>query len=298
VRQVSAELGQTVKRGDILAEIFSNDLTGAQTTYRTFNTELEVEHKKLQRTEELVRLGAASKQELEEVEGSHQVHLAHVEEARQRLVLLGLNDRQIADVAAGKQTSSNISVASPLDGSITARTANSGQVVGTGQDLFTVTSLTSVWVEANVLENDFAAVRMGSRASITTPAYPGRQYRGAVEYTDPSVDPQTRTAKVRIAVDNPGLALRIGMYMDVLFIIPAKETAPVVPKEAIQSVGVTSVVYVSSEAEPGRFVQRVVKTGEEAPSGFRVIQGLIPGETVVTAGSFLLRAEALRQHAQ
>jgi RND family efflux transporter MFP subunit len=283
VTQVAVELGQTVKRGQALAQIFSRDLAEAQTAYVSFNAELEAEHKKLLRTQELVRLGAASRQELEEIEANHQVHSAHVEEARQKLLLLGLDEKQVADVAAGHQASTNIAIPSPLDGVIT-------------QDLLIVTDLSSVWVEANLLENDFGTVHVGTQATITTPSYAGRQYRGAVSYIDPQVDPQTRTAKVRVALDNPGLALRLGMYMDVLFTSRAGATVPVVPKQAIQAIGPTNVVFLPVEGEQGRFLQRTVKTGEEASDGFRVLEGLKPGETVVTDGSFLLRAEAIRQH--
>jgi RND family efflux transporter MFP subunit len=298
VTQVAAELGQTVKRGQALAQLFSRDLAEAQTKYIADNAELEAEHKKLVRTQELVRLGAASRQELEEIEANHQVHAAHVEEARQKLLLLGLDDRQVADVAAGRQASTNISIPSPLDGVVTARSVNLGQVVTAAQDLLTVTDLSSVWIEANLLENDFGAVRVGTPATITTPAYAGRQYRGAVSYIDPQVDPQTRTAKVRVAVDNPGLALRLGMYMDVLFTHSGRGTALVVPKQAIQYIAPVSVVFLPVTAESGRFFQRAVKVGEESAAGFRILEGLKSGEVVVTDGSFLLRAEALRQHAQ
>lgn len=298
VTQVSAELGQAVNRGQVLAQLFSRDLAEAQTAHVAFNAELAAEHKKLLRTQELVRLGAASREELETVEASHQVHAAHVEETRQRLLLLGLDERQVADVAAGRQASTTVAIPSPLDGVVTARSVNLGQVVVSGQELFTVTHLSSIWIEANLLENDFAAVQIGSQATITTPAYSGRQYRGPVDYIEPRVDPQTRTAKVRVAVDNPGLALRLGMYMDVLFTSTGGATVPVVPKQAIQSIGATSVVYVPVEGEPGRFLQRTVKTGEETSTGYHVLEGLKPGETVVTEGSFLLRAEAIRQHPQ
>lgn len=296
VTQVSAELGQAVKRGQTLVQIFSRDLAEAQTAYVSTSAELEAEHKKLVRTQELVRLGAASRQELEEIEANHQVHSAHVEEARQRLSLLGLGDQQVAAVVGGRPAVTNIAVPSPLDGVVTARNVNLGQVVTSGQDLLTVTDLASVWIEANLLENDFGAVRIGSQATITTPAYAGREYHGTVSYIDPQVDPQTRTAKVRVALDNPGFALRLGMYMEVLFASTTDGTAPVVPKQAIQSIGATSVVFLPAEGEPGRFLQRVVKTGEETPSGFRVLEGLKRGETVVTGGSFLIRAEAIRQH--
>jgi RND family efflux transporter MFP subunit len=298
VTQVDAELGQAVKRGQALAQVFSRDLAEAQTKYIADNTELEAEHKKLVRTQELVRLGAASRQELEEIEANHQVHAAHVEEARQRLLLLGLDDRQVAEIAAGRQAGTNISIPSPLDGVVTARSVNLGQVVTAAQDLLTVTDLSSVWIEANLLENDFGAIRVGTPATITTPAYAGRQYRGVVSYIDPQVDPQTRTAKVRVAVDNPGLALRLGMYMDVLFTDSSGGTAAVVPKQAIQYIGPASVVFLPVAGESARFLQRAVKVGEESASGIRILEGLKSGEVVVTDGSFFLRAEALRQHAQ
>jgi len=157
-----------------------------------------------------------------------------------------------------------------------------------------VTNLSSVWVEASLLEDNFADVRIGSPATITTPAYAGRQYRGAVNYIDPQVDPQTRTAKVRVVLDNPGLALRFGMYMDVLF-ANALGKATVAPKAAVQSIGALSFVFVPVEGETGKFVQRAVKTGEDSTAGLRILEGLKPGETVVTDGSFLLRAEAIRQ---
>ena len=298
VTQVSAELGQTVKRGQPLAQIFSRELAEAQTAFLGFNAEFEAEHKKLERTQELVRLGAASREELETVEANHQIHAAHVAEARQKLLLLGLDEQQVGDVSAGRRASTNIVVPAPLDGVVVARSVNLGQVVTTGQELFTITDLSTVWIEANLLENDFSAVRIGSSATITTPAYPGRQFRGPVDYIDPRVDPQTRTAKVRVSVDNPGFVLKLGMYMDVLFTSPAGSTVPVVSKQAIQSIGPTSVVYLPVEREPGHFLQRTVKVGDESSAGFRVLEGLKAGETVVTDGSFLLRAEALRQHSQ
>ena len=298
VTQVTAELGQTVKRGQPLAQLFSRDLAEAQTAYLSTSAELEAEHKKLVRTQELVRLGAASRQELEEIEANHQVHAAHVAEARQKLLLLGLDEQQVADVAQGRKPNTNIAIPAPLDGVVTARNVNLGQVVTAAQDLLTITDLSSVWVEANLLENDFGAVHVGTQATITTPAYAGRQYRGVVSYIEPQVDPQTRTAKVRVAVENPGFALRLGMYMDVLFTSPAGSSVPVVPKQAIQTIGPSSVVFLPVEGEPGHFVQRAVKTGEESAAGFQVLDGLRPGEKVVTEGSFLLRAESLRQGAQ
>jgi len=282
--QVSAALGQTVKRGQTLVQLFSRELAEAQTEFIANQAQLEVEHKKLLRSQELLALGAASREEFEGIEATHQTHTAHVEEARQKLLLLGLNAAQIEQVRAGQQVSSDIAIPAPIDGVITVRNINPGQVVTTAQEIFTVTDLSSVWIEGGLLEDDFASVRIGSRVTITTPAYPGRTYRGTVDYIDPRVDPQTRTAKVRVIADNTDLALRLGMYMDMLF-TQSGAKASIVPPQAIQMIGASRVVYSPVDGEPGRFLQRSV-------------EGVHPGERVVTQGSFLLRAEALRQHPQ
>jgi membrane fusion protein, heavy metal efflux system len=298
VTQVSGELGQSVKRGQPIAQVLSQDLAAAQTEFIAVNTELEAEHKKLQRTQELVRIGAASREELERVEADHQVHAAHVEEARQKLILLGLDPAQIDRLSAGQHVSTYILVPSPIDGIVTARSVNLGQVVGLGQDLMTVTDLSSVWIEGNVLEDDFSVVRAGSGATITTPAYPGRVYRGVVDYIEPRVDPQTRTAKVRVTIQNPGLALRMGMYVDLTFTNIQAGKVAIVPKAAIQAMASGSMVYLPVSLKEGRFLQRGVRIGEETGGGFHVLEGLAQGDTVVTEGSVLLRAESLRQHPQ
>lgn len=295
--RIAVELGQTVKRGQTMAQLFSRELAEAQSEFVGSQAQLEAEHKKLMRAQELVKLGAASREELEGVEASHQVHTVHVEEARQRLLLLGLSESQIDEVRTGRKVSSDITIPAPMDGVVTARSLNPGQVVMAGQELFTVTDLSTVWIDGNLLEDHFASITKGSRATATTPAYPGRTYRGVVDYIDPRVDPQTRTAKVRVVVENTDFALRLGMYMDLLF-THSGTRAVTVPSQAIQLIGSSSVVYVPVDGQPGQFRQKSVGTGFEITAGGRVAEGLRPGERVVTEGSFLLRAESLRQHPQ
>jgi cobalt-zinc-cadmium efflux system membrane fusion protein len=296
VTQVSVELGQTVKRGQPMAQVFSRDLAEAQTEFVAMSAELEADHKRLVRTQDLERMGATSRKELERAEADHQVHTAHVQEARQKLILLGFDEARIDRMNGEQLADAHISVPSPINGIVTARGVNLGQVVGLAQDLFTVTDLSTVWIAGNVLEDDFGVVREGSRATITTPAYPGRIYRGIVDYIEPRVDPQTRTAKVRVTLDNPGLALRIGMYVDLIFTNGQGGRAVILPKAAVQMLGSASVVYVPSG--DGRFLQRAVRIAGETERGVRVLDGLNPGETVVTEGSVLLRAESLRQNPQ
>jgi len=295
--EITAELGQSVKRGQKMAQLFSRDLSEAQAALIGFEADLDVEHKKLTRTQELVRLGAASREELESVEAAHRLHAAHVQEARQKLLFLGLTREQVGRVSQGQQVSSDVVIPAPIDGVVIARKLNLGQVVNASQELFTVTDLSSVWIEGSLLENDFASVRVGSRAVITTPAYPDRRYSGAVDYIDPRVDSQTRTAKVRVIVSNRDLALRLGMYADLTFSSVGSRVT-VVPAKAVQQIGPNNVVYLPVDREANRFLQRTVTLGMEMPSGRQVLAGLRAGERVVSEGSFLLRAEALRQHPQ
>lgn len=296
--EVRAELGQSVRQGQPLARLFSQQLADAQTALIGMDADLEVDHKRLLRMQELVKLGAASREELEAVEADHLQHTAHVEEASQKLTLYGLTPAQIDEVRKGRGVSSDISIPAPIDGIVTMRNLNLGQVVSTSQELFTVTDLSSVWIEGNLLEDDFTQVRVGSHAIIKTIAYPDRTYQGTVDYIDPRVDPQTRTARVRVTIDNRDFALRLGMYAELLFSSTNRKSVPIVPPQAVQMIGSKAVVYVPVEGNTNQFEQRTVVVGDQTPAGSQVLDGVRSGEKVVTQGSFLLRAEALRQYPQ
>jgi RND family efflux transporter MFP subunit len=254
---------------------------------------LEADHQKLERTTRLVEIGAASRQELEEVRAVHAGHETEVAAARQRLMLLGLSSEQVVQLRDASQVVSEVSVRAPGDGVVIGRTVNTGQVVTSGQELFTVTDLRTVWVIGDLYEKDFAAVRVGAPATVTAPGGAVGPVRGRVAYIDPRVDPSTRTAKVRVEVPNRDATLRLGMYVTISLELPGGRHA-LVPQSAVQSIGERTVVYVSAEGEEGRFTERTVKVGRTVGKSVEVLEGLTPGDQVVTEGSFLLRAEAAR----
>ncbi len=294
VTKVNVELGASVRRGQPLATIFSTDLADAQTRYLSMAAMLEADHKKLDRTQALAAIGAASRQELEEVTAVHASHETEVEAARQRLLLLGLTPDQVQGLTGPSQVVSSVTVPAPIDGVITGRSANLGQVIGMGQELFVVTDLSEVWAVGDLYEQDFRAVAVGSEAVIMTPAYPGMTLRGRVAYIDPRVDAQARTAKIRVALANPDGRLRLGMFVNMAFRTPAGDRVVLVPKAAVQALGDRQVVFVAAKDEEGKFIQRTVRLGAPVRESYAVISGLRPGDTVVTEGSFLLRAESTR----
>ena len=294
VRQVMVELGAEVRRGAPLAVIFSSELADVQMKYLSMRAMLEADHQKLERTQKLVALGSASRQELEEVTAAHTGHETEVAAAQQRLLLLGLSSERVARLKGASQVVSEITVTSPADGLVIARSVNPGQVINAAQELFVVTDLSTVWIIGDLYERDFSRVRVGSAATITLPSMPDRAVKGRVAYIDPRVDPATRTAKVRVEVPNRGGDLRLGMFVTMGIQTGTTERITVVPRAAVQTIGDRSVVYVPAEGEEGKFVERAVKVGPPAGEFVPVLNGLKPGDKVVTDGSFYLRAEAAR----
>ena len=294
VTKVPVELGATVKRGAPLATLFSPELAEAQTKYLSMRAMLAADHQKLQRAQHLVAAGAVSRQEIEEITALHASHETEVAAARQRLLLLGLNQAQVEALTTPNQIVSDVTVPAPRAGVITGRTVNLGQVVRMGQELFVVTDLSQVWVIGDLYEQDFQTVRVGSEAALTTPAYPSLTLRGRVAYIDPRVDQQTRTAKVRVEVPNAEGRLRLGMYVTLAFTTPGKERTVVIPRSAVQTMGARQVVFVPIRDEEGKFLARTVQLGLLRGDRITIRSGVQPGETVVTEGSFFLRAEMLR----
>src|SRR4051812_24954218 len=197
VTRVLVELGDVVRRGQTLLQVFSPELAEAETKYLSAKAELEAHEQELARTAKLVGIGAASQQELERLHAEHSAKLAGVQSLRSRLVLLGLPASAIDALSPGKEKDPTTDVPAPIDGVVTERAANVGLNVDLATKVFTVVDLSSVWVVGALYENDFSRVRVGSHASVTTKADPGIVRHGRVSYIDPQVGAESRTARVR-----------------------------------------------------------------------------------------------------
>jgi cobalt-zinc-cadmium efflux system membrane fusion protein len=297
VRSVGPELGQSVRKGQTIAVVSSNDLAEAETKYLAAFAELEEHHKHHARTEKLVEIGAASREEFEAATSKLKAAESDVANLRQRLLLLGLSSQRVNGLRSTSQISSEVSLAAPASGTVTSRTVNSGEVIEANKELLRVTDLSSVWVVGQVYEKDLGKIHVGSGASITTDAYTGRVFRGQVSYVDPKVDLQTRTAQARIELANPGQQLKIGMYVNVAFaaLAGAGFTVPIVPVAGVQNMGNRQVVFVVT-SDPNVFAMRPVRLGPESNGFYPVLEGLSVGDRIVTEGSFMLRAEWLKSH--
>src|SRR5207253_5089831 len=177
------------------------------------------------------------------------------------------------------------------DGIVMEKTAQQGLQFGAGDLVYGITDLSTVWLMADVFEQDLAQIRPGQSAKITVQAYPSRVFEGRVAFVYPTVNAQTRTAKVRIEVPNPDLLLKADMYATVEIAAPAESaTVLTVPDSAVLDTGTKQTVLV--DRGEGRFEPRAVKLGARAGGYVAVLEGIRDGEKVVTGANFLIDAES------
>jgi membrane fusion protein, heavy metal efflux system len=297
LRQVNAELGQNLRRGQTVAVVFSDDLAMTQTRYLVALADLEEHHQHHKRVVALVEIGAVSHEELEQTTTKLLTAESAVAAQRQRLLLLGLSSKRIDGLNSASQVSSEVSMPAPVTGTVITRSANPGEVIEANKEILRIADLSSVWVIGQVYEKDLGRIRVGSVASISSESYPGRLFRGQVTYIDPNLDQATRTAQVRIELSNPGQLLKLGMYVDIAFASPGgSSTVPSIPAAAVQQVNNQQVAFVATN-ESGVYAMRPLRLGPEVNGRYQVLEGLNVGDRIVTEGSFLLRAEWLKLNA-
>jgi RND family efflux transporter MFP subunit len=212
-----------------------------------------------------------------------------VQAARRRLELWDLSEAQIDQVLKTGQPIKNVMLYSPIAGYVTDRKAFPQLKVMPETDLYTVVDLSGVWIIADLFEYEAPNIHVGGRARVSLQAVPGRILTARINYIQPQVDPTTRTLKVRLDMDNPGLLLKPDMYANVEFQVnfPKQLT---VPADAVLDAGERKIVFVDREG--GFFEPRQVTTGERDGNRVEILSGLSAGERIVTSGNFLIDSES------
>ena len=209
--------------------------------------------------------------------------------ARQRLMLLGMPASLIAQVTRTREPHSTITIDAPISGAITELLVRPGMTVSAGQTLAQLAGFTPIWLEAAVPETLAAEVRGGQSVTATLTAFPGERFTGKIIDILPSADNESRTITVRAALPNPGRRLKPGMFAQVS-LVPQSQRALLVPSETVIRTGERTIVMLAQEE--GGYRPAEVRIGREANGRTQVLEGLAPGEEVVTSGQFLLDSEA------
>ena len=273
VLEIKARLGDTVKKGQLLLRVQSNDVSGAYQTYLKARNDERLARIQLERAQKLYDKGAIAKSALESAETSEQDAQADLNAATEQLRLLGI-DRE--------HPSGIVDVVAPISGVITdQQVTNASGVQGlSGPNPFTISDLSYVWIMCDVYENDLDAVHVGEYADIRLNALPDTTFRGRIDNILPILDPNLRTAKVRIEVANPG-AMRVGMFVAATFYGRQPALHAAVPASAILHLHDRHWVY--TPVSPGHFRRLEVVTGNQLPGNMQeIVSGIRPGAQVVS----------------
>ncbi|MFZ1142349.1 MAG: efflux RND transporter periplasmic adaptor subunit [Candidatus Sulfotelmatobacter sp.] len=273
VVEIKARLGDVVKKGQLLLRVQSNDVSGAYQTYLKAVNDERLARIQLERAQILYEKGAVAKSALEQAEAAEQDAKADLEHATEQLRLLGIDKEHPSGI---------VDIVAPISGVISdQQVTNASGVQGLGSpNPFTISDLSYVWIVCDVYENDLDAVRLGDFADIHLNAYPNQVFKGRIDNILPVLDPNLRTAKVRLEVKNPGL-MRIGMFVTARFFGKQPETHSAVPASAILHLHDREWVYMP--LGNGHFKRVEVVTGNMLPGKQQeIISGIKPGDQVVS----------------
>ena len=213
---------------------------------------------------------------------------------RERLKQWGVSQQEIERLESTGEVQQELTVESPVSGYITERNALPNLTVQPETRLYTVADLSTVWVFAEVFQNDLGRIKPGDRATLTVDAYPGRVFEGRVNFIYPQVDMTTRTVRARVAFSNPGLKLTPGMFVNVALQVPQAKQL-VIPASGILQSGTRQVVFMNRG--DGYLEPRDVELGPRTGDEFIVLKGLKEGEEIVTSANFLIDSESQLQAA-
>ncbi len=273
VVEIKARLGDTVKKGQLLLRVRSNDVSGAFQTYVKAENDERLARIQLERAQILYEKGAIAKSALEQAENTAGDARADLNAATEQLKLLGIDKDHPSGI---------VDITAPISGVITdQQVTNASGVQGlSGPNPFTISDLSFVWIVCDVYENDLDAVHIGEFADIRLNAYPNKVLKGRVDNILPVLDPSIRTAKVRLEVANPGL-MRVGMFVTATFYGKQAEMRSAVPATAILHLHDREWVY--APLKPGHFKRLEVVTGNMLPGNMQeVVSGIKPGDQVVS----------------
>jgi RND family efflux transporter MFP subunit len=217
-----------------------------------------------------------------------------VSAAKERLEQWEVPPSEIAKLESTGKPITDLTINSPVSGYITERNALPNMYVQPESKLYTVADLSTVWVYAQVFQTDLARIKPGDPATVTVDAYPGKTFKGRVDFILPQVDMNTRTVRVRLALANPGLLLKPGMFVNVLLQAPAGRSVTI-PASAVFHSGTRNLVFVSKG--DGNFEPREIELGPRADDDYVVLRGIKSGESLVTSANFLIDSEAQLQAA-
>lgn len=318
VSQLRVRLGDLVKKGDVLLVIESPELGNAQSEYLLKRTAEQMAVPALELSQVAYQRGKAlydesksiALSEVQRREIDYKSAQAVLQSARTALVtaentlrLWGMDDKELADLAKSGKVRPYFNVLAPIGGQVVEREITLGERVSPDKEqLMVIANTETIWVIADVPESRFSRIRVGAAVDVLVDDAKIPVHRGKISFVEPIIDPATRTARVRIEVENGDGGLRPGMFAraEVEAEMPGQSEAPsvAIPDEAVQSWEGSTVVFAELPGKPHTFAARPVSIGRPVAGWVPVLSGLSEGERIVVKGSFLIKADLGKGSAQ
>lgn len=289
ILEAFAKVGDDAKKGQVLFTIDSPDLLSASSTLIGAAGVLELTTRALNRLKLLYETKAVAQKDLEQAVSDQQAAEGAQKAARDAVRIFGKTEAEIDMIVKERRADPKLVVKSPIDGRITARSAAPGLFVqpGNAPAPFSVADTSTMWMLANVAESDVSAIHVGQDVKVEVMAYPGEVFRGHISTINSNVDPNTHRMLIRSDIENPKHELRSGMFARFSIKTGEPVRSVAVPLGGVVREGDgTMTVWVTTDRK--RFMQRIVKTGDQKDGMRQVLEGLQPGELVATDGALFL----------
>jgi membrane fusion protein, heavy metal efflux system len=284
-----AEVGNDVKKGQTLFTIDSPDLLSAESTLIAAAGVLELTTRNLARLKDLYTTRAVSQRDLDQGISDQQTAEGNLRAGRDAVRIFGKTDAEIDQIIADRKADPTLVVRSPIDGRVTDRNAAPGLFVqpASAPAPYTVADINTMWMLANVVENDSPAFRVGQAVQVKINAFPGELFDGTVTTIGSSVDPNTRRVLVRSEIKDPKHELRSGMFANFIITVGAPVRSPAIPLNGVVREGDgTQTIWVTADRR--RFTRRTVEIGQQDDGYRQIVKGVQAGELVATDGAIFL----------
>jgi membrane fusion protein, heavy metal efflux system len=284
-----AEIGNDVKKGQTLFTIDSPDLLNAESTLIAAAGVLELTTRNLARLKDLYTTRAVSQRDLDQGISDQQTAEGNLRAGRDAVRIFGKTDAEIDQIIADRKADPTLVVRSPIDGRITDRNAAPGLFVqpGSAPAPYTVADINTIWMLANVTEDDSPAFRVGQAVQVKINAFPGEVFDGTVTTIGSTVDPNTRRVLVRSEIKDPKHELRSGMFANFIITVGAPVRSPAIPLNGVVREGDgTQTIWVTADRR--RFTKRTVEIGQQRDDYRQILKGVQTGELVATDGAIFL----------
>ena len=294
ILKANYNIGDDVKAGDILFTIDSPDLLQAESALLAAAGVLELQKRVLARATNLLKAGGSAQKDVDQSTSDQQTAEGNFKAARDAARIFGKTDAEIDQVVEMRKVDSTLLVPSPISGRIVARSAAPGFLVqpGNAPAPYAVANLATMWMLANVVETDAPAYKLGQDVEVKVPAYPDRVFKGHVTALGAMLDPNSHRQLVRSQIDDPEHLLRSGMYASFVIRVGDPVRSLAVPANGVVREGDgTMSVWVTSDSR--HFTKRTVKLGLLQDGWNQILEGLKPGDTVVTDGAVFLSNKLL-----